>query len=75
KKAVCLTLGSGSTARSHQLHEYAILKAPMNIVQSNQTWLLRPNYEDRQDEDNVLVAVNEATSLAQVIGKEWNKLF
>ncbi|MEZ5015517.1 MAG: hypothetical protein R2800_00565 [Flavipsychrobacter sp.] len=65
KKAVAITLGSGSTAASKAAFEKTINKHCNNLLFSETYWLMRPNDEERMKEKNVLVAIDQAKSLAK----------
>ena len=65
KNAIAITLGSGSTARAQRLLEKELLARKVNVLGSRSLWLMRPNDEDRMDEENVDVAVSMAKSWAK----------
>lgn len=60
KRAIAITLGSGSTKRSRRLLEKEIKEAGALLEGSYEFWLLRPNDESRMDEKNTDVAVDMA---------------
>lgn len=58
KPVIAITLGSGSTGTSQKTFEKLILKKEANLVDSRSFWLLKPNDENRLNENNVKVAVS-----------------
>ena len=69
KDVVAITLGAGSTEASEKKLIKLLNSKQANLLHSKTYWLLKPNDENRQDEDNVEVAVE----MAQAFGKELAK--
>lgn len=58
KAVVAITLGAGSTAASQRALQRIINKKEARLLASRSFWLLKPNDEARQKENNVAVAVD-----------------
>jgi hypothetical protein len=65
-RVVAITLGAGSTARAHRLHQEALRAKGASIIAERELWLLRPNDDARVDEPNVQVT----TDIARALGAE-----
>lgn len=66
KKAVAITLGSGSTDASHRKLKKCIIEQNGLLIADREYWLLKPNDDQRQEENNVDVALD----MAKVFGNE-----
>lgn len=73
KNVIAITLGSGSTIRAKRLFEKTIRSQNANLIASKTLWLMRPNDEDRMDEQNVVVATDMVKEMAFTIGQEQEK--
>ena len=67
KNVVALTLGAGNTEKAQAKLERQLENQMANILASEAYWLLRPNDEDRLEEDNVKVANEEVKALGMKI--------
>jgi len=65
KEVVALTVGSGSTARAQRLLEEQLQEKGAAVLASEAYWLMRPNDEERMEEENVVVAVDRAKTLGR----------
>lgn len=64
EKVVALTVGSGSTSRARRIMETILLKKEVELLASEEYWLMRPNDEQRKEESNILLAADMARKLA-----------
>lgn len=72
-KVVALTLGAGSTETSQKKLEGYLNEKNVKLLHSQSLWLMRPNDENRMEEDNVEVASLIATSLGKDIALILNR--
>ncbi len=70
KKAIALTVGSGSTEEARLHFEALLQKKEFVLLDSRSLWLLRPNDETRMDEPNVEVANTNAYAWGKEIGAQ-----
>lgn len=68
KKVVAITLGAGSTTRAKRVFDETIIEIGAKLIDSKEYWLMRPNNENRMDDDNVEVANSMATTFGYDIG-------
>ncbi|MEL6256962.1 MAG: hypothetical protein AAFR87_33500 [Bacteroidota bacterium] len=64
ERVVALTIGSGSTTRAKRIMEKILLKKEVELLASEEYWLMRPNDEQRLEEPNTWVAADRARELA-----------
>ena len=69
KDVVAITLGSGSTKASHHKLKACIAKKKAKLVGDREFWLLKPNDDNRQEDNNVEVAVEMAIKFAEELAE------
>jgi hypothetical protein len=65
KMAIAILLGSGSTYAAREIFENSISLRNMDLIGTEDFWLLRPNDETRLNEDNVAIAREQIKLKAQ----------
>lgn len=69
KNVVAITIGSGSTIQAQKKLENIIKSKSANLVDSKSYWLMRPNDDERTEENNIDVANDLALKFGVTIGK------
>ncbi len=67
KKAIAITLGSGSTTRSQRILEELIKEKEAILIDSRVFWLMKPNDKSKTKRSNIKIAVERAKTFGKQI--------
>lgn len=68
-----MTLGAGSTKRAKRLWDKKIQSNKLNLVDSREFWLMKPNNEESTEERNVALACHMTMQWGEELGKRFSK--
>ncbi len=71
---VAVTIGSGSTSAAHHRLNKLLASKDINVIDTHEWWLMRPNDESRMQEGNVAVARDEALQFGRKVGTEFRSI-
>ena len=69
-KVVALTVGAGATMRAQRKLEWHLSDQGADLMGSEMYWLLKPNDENRMQDENVKLASDKAHNFGKKVGEE-----